>query len=372
MSSQLPPPPVPADADLTAYDWFPLHHKRLMQSEWWLSASDLARSRNVDLWAEAYGQVPAASLPDNDVVLARFAGYGRDLAAWRADKAQILAPWVLCSDGRWYHPTLADVAAEAWTRKQEEALSRRLEADRKRRARAGGTAPASTGQGPDVRRTSAGPPPDVARTSGGTSEGEATDVPGKSDGPSRKTGQDKINPPTPQNGGTRMSDGREGEDATAARFDEALAAYPEAGRVATKPDEARAAWTEAVMAAGGDEARLLAAVIAFAGSKGAALGDGKRVPSFQRFLREVRWKAWIPAARPVWPGPAELRRQVVEAHGEDFAVNVLDGCCGWRDVPARAVTCRSGWAHEKLSRQCRSIFQKAGVEIVHLVGTAAA
>ncbi|MGQ3018753.1 hypothetical protein [Phenylobacterium sp.] len=368
MSSQLPPPPVPADADLTAYEWFPLHHKRLSQSEWWLSASDLARSRNVDLWTEAYSQVPAASLPDNDVVLAKFAGYGRDVAAWREVKAEILAAWVLCSDGRWYHPTLSEVAAEAWTRKQDEALARRLDADRKRRARSGGSAPASTGQGEDVRRTSAGPPPDVGRTS----EGGASDVPGKSDGPSRKTGQDKINPPTPQNGGTRMSDGREGVDQPGARFDEALAAYPEAGRVATKPDEAQAAWAEAVEAAGGDEARLLAAVLAFAGSKGAALGDGKRVPSLQRFLREARWKAWIAAARPAWPGPAELRRQVVEAHGDDFAVNVLDGCCGWRDVPARAVTCRSGWAHEKLSRQCRTIFQKAGVEIVHLVGTAAA
>ncbi len=55
-----------------------------------------------------------------------------------------------------------------------------------------------------------------------------------------------------------------------------------------------------------------------------------------------------------------------------FAVKGLAGSCGWRRGPARAVTGRSGWAHEKLSRQCRSIFQKAGVEIVHLVGTAAA
>lgn len=106
----LPAPPVPADADLTGFGWFPLHHKRLKQSEWWLSASDLARSRNVDLWAEAFEQVPAASLPDSDVILAKMAGFGRDIAGWRMAKAEIMAPWTLCSDGRWYHPTLAEVA----------------------------------------------------------------------------------------------------------------------------------------------------------------------------------------------------------------------------------------------------------------------
>ena len=93
-------------------------------------------------------------------------------------------------------------------------------------------------------------------------------------------------------------------------------------------------------------------------------GEGKRGPSLQRFLREGRWKAFAPVARPKWPGPAEVRAQVAEAHGEEFAANVLDGCCGYQHLPRRAVTCRSGWAHQKLTRQCRTIFQKAGIEIL--------
>lgn len=369
--SDLPKPLVPPEADLTGYDWFPLHHKRLKQSEWWLSASDLARSRNVDLWAEAYDQIPAASLPDNDTVLARFAGYGRDVAAWRQHKDEILAAWVKCSDGRWYHPTLAEVACVAWERLEATRRDRELDAERKRTARAR-TRAARDNSPEDVRRTSGGQAADIRATSGGASERPPEDVPRKSAGPSRKTGQgDYIPPQPPQPGGTRTSDGRDGEQgepastaASRTAFDRALAAYPAAGRIATKPEAAWADWQAAVAEAGGDEARLVAAVEALAASREAQLGEGKRVPSLQRFLREGRWKAFAPVVRPKWPGPAEVRAKVAEAHGEAFAANVLDGCCGYQHLPRRAVTCGSGWAHDKLTRQCRTIFQKAGIEIL--------
>lgn len=135
-----PAPLTPPDCDLTGYGWFPLHHRRLKQSEWWLSASDLARSRNVDLWCEAYEQIPAASLPDSDVVLARLAGFGRDVEGFRATKAEIMGAWVLCSDGRWYHPTLATVALEAWAERRLALWQRecdRIRKENKRREKDG-------------------------------------------------------------------------------------------------------------------------------------------------------------------------------------------------------------------------------------------
>jgi hypothetical protein len=112
----LPAPLTPAGCDLTSHTYFPLHYDRLLRSRWWRRASDLARSRNMDLWAHAFREVPSASLPDDDADLADMAGFGRDLAAFLAVKTELLEPWVRCSDGRWYHPTLAEVATELWGR----------------------------------------------------------------------------------------------------------------------------------------------------------------------------------------------------------------------------------------------------------------
>jgi hypothetical protein len=111
-----PAPLTPAGCDLRSHTYFPLHYDRLLRSKWWRRASDLARSRNVDLWAHAFREVPAASLPDDDAELADMAGFGRDLAAFLKAKAEIMEPWVLCSDGRHYHPTLSEVASDLWDR----------------------------------------------------------------------------------------------------------------------------------------------------------------------------------------------------------------------------------------------------------------
>jgi hypothetical protein len=58
-------------------------------------------------------EVPAASLPDNERVLADHAGLG--LKAFRRARAQAMRGWVKCSDGRFYHPVVAEVALEAWS-----------------------------------------------------------------------------------------------------------------------------------------------------------------------------------------------------------------------------------------------------------------
>lgn len=108
-------PLTPADCDLQSYGWFALHYKRLRRSGWWLHASDTAKALSIDLWCEAYEQIPAASLPNDDFFLSDQCGYGRrDLAMWLKVKEEVMKPWVLCADGRWYHPTLAQVAIIAW------------------------------------------------------------------------------------------------------------------------------------------------------------------------------------------------------------------------------------------------------------------
>jgi hypothetical protein len=69
-------------------------------------------------WCVAWHQVPAASLPDDDALMCRLLGYGRDLPTWRRVRAAgALRGFVKCTDGRLYHATVAEKALDAWGRK---------------------------------------------------------------------------------------------------------------------------------------------------------------------------------------------------------------------------------------------------------------
>ncbi len=63
------------------------------------------------LWSKSWLQVPAASLPDDDRILAHLSGTG---SRWPKLREVALRGWVRCSDGRLYHPVIAEKAADAW------------------------------------------------------------------------------------------------------------------------------------------------------------------------------------------------------------------------------------------------------------------
>ena len=79
----LPEPLVPANVDLRDFPFMPIEVERLFGSEFHARASDSEWRAGVTLWLKSFHQVPAASLPDDDVALARLAGLGRDVRAWR-------------------------------------------------------------------------------------------------------------------------------------------------------------------------------------------------------------------------------------------------------------------------------------------------
>jgi hypothetical protein len=125
-------PLTPLNCDLRAYDWFPFYHKRMRQSAFWKRASDAVCRISVEFWSEAYEQVPAGSLPDDDVQLSDWAGFGRrNLSEWLAIKEDVMCAWVKCDDGRWYHPTLCEVALTAWEERQDHLRRRAGERQRK-------------------------------------------------------------------------------------------------------------------------------------------------------------------------------------------------------------------------------------------------
>jgi len=114
-ASGLPAPLVPAEVDLRGYDFMPFYGDALSRSEFSKTTNDMAWRFGVMLWWESWAkQVPAASLPDDDAILAQACGLGRDVKTWRKIKVLALHGFVKCSDGRLYHKFLAVAAVDAW------------------------------------------------------------------------------------------------------------------------------------------------------------------------------------------------------------------------------------------------------------------
>lgn len=112
--AEAPDPLVAADVDLTDFGFMPLDVRRLRDSKIAANASGDEFRAAVLLWCAAWHQKPAASLPDDDVELSQLAGYGRVVREWRKVRDGALHGWVKCSDGRLYHPVIAEKANEAW------------------------------------------------------------------------------------------------------------------------------------------------------------------------------------------------------------------------------------------------------------------
>lgn len=137
MSNQ-PEPLTPPDCDLRCMPWMPLFGEKLFNSTFESHASDLAFRVAIKLYWECWRQVPAASLPNDDVQLCRLAGLGRDLKTWRKLRADgVLHGFILCSDDRLYHRLIADEAIKAWNRCHRTDRERDIWREQKRRQRNG-------------------------------------------------------------------------------------------------------------------------------------------------------------------------------------------------------------------------------------------
>jgi hypothetical protein len=114
MAEQLPEPPVPPDCDLQRYRRMPIDIVKLRQSGLQMECSPEEKWFAFELWMAAFHQVPAGSLPDEEPKLAYMAGLARDKRTWNRVKKAALRGWVKHSDGRLYHPVLADICLEVW------------------------------------------------------------------------------------------------------------------------------------------------------------------------------------------------------------------------------------------------------------------
>lgn len=111
--TDLPAPLADADLDVRELEEMPLNVRRLRDSSTAATASAEGFRAAVLLWAAAWHQVPAGSLPAGDAELAALAGFGRDVAGFQAVRADALRGFLACRDGRLYHQVIVDYAETA-------------------------------------------------------------------------------------------------------------------------------------------------------------------------------------------------------------------------------------------------------------------
>lgn len=129
-STARPAPLVPPEVNLRGMQWLPTPLDRFATHPLALQPCAEPFRALVLLIAEAWRQVPAMSLPDNDARLASMAGFGRDIAAWLQVRESVLSDWVLSSDGNFHHPEFSQWGLHSWNRL--EAKERFSEQQRKR------------------------------------------------------------------------------------------------------------------------------------------------------------------------------------------------------------------------------------------------
>lgn len=120
-----PAPMVPPDCDLRDFPKMMIDIGRIFASTFNSSASrnPLAWMVAHKLWYRSWHQVPAASLPNDDEDLCHLAELGLDMRSFKKTKPLAMRGWVLCSDGRLYHPVVAEEALGAWIGKLKQRIA---------------------------------------------------------------------------------------------------------------------------------------------------------------------------------------------------------------------------------------------------------
>lgn len=98
----------------------PLVIARLRRSKAWLicKRKPALAFYMINLWTASWHDMPAASLEDDDDVLADLAMC--DPSKWPNIREDVLRGWIKCDDGRLYHPVVAERAVEAWDAKLDQ------------------------------------------------------------------------------------------------------------------------------------------------------------------------------------------------------------------------------------------------------------
>lgn len=128
-----PEPMTPPDCDLRGLPFMPLDTIRLLDSDLFALSTGDEFKASLALWCKAWLQQPGGSLPNDERVLAYLSGARgvsastvdtvdgerRNPASWDEVRSVAMRGWQLCSDGRYYHPVVAEKANQAWEKREK-------------------------------------------------------------------------------------------------------------------------------------------------------------------------------------------------------------------------------------------------------------
>jgi Protein of unknown function (DUF1376) len=193
MTDQLPPPLVSTKVDLTDFKFMPLEVARLRRSKAWLICKRRPEVAfyMLNLWTASWHERPASSLEDDDDVLADAAMCPPD--RWSEVKADVLRGWIKCSDGRLYHPVVAEKALEAWNGKLMKRWQNECDRLRKENKRREASGEDSLPLPPKPERNSVSAAAEIQKTSGGIPAENA--LKGQGQGQGQGQGEDTGLPP---------------------------------------------------------------------------------------------------------------------------------------------------------------------------------
>jgi hypothetical protein len=368
-------PLTPIDCDLRGLPFMPLDVVRLIDSDLFALSTGEEFKAAVALWCKSWNQVPAASLPADERVLASLAV--TSLAEWRAASEMALHGWVPCSDGRLYHPVIAEKALAAWI----ERISHRKRSAMGNAKRYGHTfdpAPfdAAMTQSIDLLRV-------LSPNAAGAHARPADIVRGSDNAPSATVEGSLKEPARSEKTSEGRGTGTGTEEREAIASPSAGADCVGAGEVTTAVE----AWNDLASRLGLPAAKSLEAArrkairarLARAGLSGwmQAL-DAVAHSRHCRGENDRNWRADIDfVAQPKSfarliegfygrdagaPSAAVPMPTWIAQKGEPFAISWLDPC-GWRDLPDKAVITRSMTGRERLEREVGPVLRRLGVGI---------
>jgi hypothetical protein len=283
-SGDLPAPLTPSSGDLRNFPFTPIFRSRLFGSSFHARSSDAEWRAGVTLWLKSWDQVPAGSLPDDDIDLCRLAELGRDLKTWSEIKPGAMRGWIKCSDDLWYHPVVAEGVNEALERKKAQRL-------RTLKARIASLRKTLNDTQTEERKSAITRQIDILSLE--LSQAEGTPV----TGPSVELSQAEIGPVTESNRyrqgyrqgqGLDSLPGLDGLGEVAGQFEAFWQAYPSRSPHPNPKKLARANF-EAVIKRGVDPAIIVAGAERYARYAAAERTDPKYIAQAATWLNQERW-----------------------------------------------------------------------------------
>jgi hypothetical protein len=103
-------PLTPQECDVATLPFMPLLIHELEKSDAWRFGNSDERAASLSLQIASWKEVPAASLPSDDRALSILSRS----ECWANTKSIVLRDWILATDGRLYHKSVAQCALESW------------------------------------------------------------------------------------------------------------------------------------------------------------------------------------------------------------------------------------------------------------------